>query len=52
MHIRATARTGATIDDVREALLHVAIYAGVPTANTAFRVAKQVYADMANGDTE
>ena len=30
MHIRATERTGATEADVREALLHVAIYAGVP----------------------
>jgi 4-carboxymuconolactone decarboxylase len=47
MHIRATARTGASEADVREALLHVAIYAGVPTANTAFRVAKQVFAEMA-----
>jgi 4-carboxymuconolactone decarboxylase len=46
MHIRATARTGATIGDVREALLHVAIYAGVPTANSAFRIAKQVFAEM------
>jgi 4-carboxymuconolactone decarboxylase len=46
MHIRATARTGATVADVREALLHVAVYAGVPTANTAFRVAKQVFAEM------
>jgi 4-carboxymuconolactone decarboxylase len=52
MHIRATARTGATEADVREALLHVAIYAGVPTANTAFRVAKQVFADMAAGKPE
>src|SRR5689334_7692603 len=33
MHLRATARTGATEADVREALLHVAIYAGVPAAN-------------------
>jgi 4-carboxymuconolactone decarboxylase len=46
MHIRATARTGATEADVREALMHVAIYAGVPTANSAFRIAKQVYAEM------
>jgi 4-carboxymuconolactone decarboxylase len=46
MHIRATARTGATEADIREALLHVAIYAGVPTANTAFRIAKQVFAEM------
>jgi 4-carboxymuconolactone decarboxylase len=52
MHIRATARTGATEADVREALLHVAIYAGVPTANTAFRIAKQVFADMAAGKAE
>jgi len=46
MHIRATARTGATEADVREALMHVAIYAGVPTANAAFRVAKQVYTEL------
>ena len=46
MHIRATSRTGATEADIREALLHVAIYAGVPAANTAFKVAKQVFADM------
>ena len=46
MHIRATARTGATRDDIREALLHVAIYAGVPTANSAIKVAKQVFAEM------
>jgi 4-carboxymuconolactone decarboxylase len=46
MHIRATARTGATEEDIREALLHVAIYAGVPNANTAFRIAKEVFAEM------
>jgi 4-carboxymuconolactone decarboxylase len=49
MHVRATARTGASEADIREALLHVAIYAGVPTANTAFKVAKQVVADMQQG---
>jgi len=52
MHIRATARTGATEDDIREALLHVAIYAGVPSANAAFKVAKQVFADMDAGKPE
>ena len=51
MHVRATVNTGASREDIREALLHVAIYAGVPTANTAFRVAKQVFAEMA-ADTE
>jgi 4-carboxymuconolactone decarboxylase len=41
MHARATANTGATASDIREALLHVAIYAGVPAANRAFRIAKR-----------
>ncbi|RYE84080.1 MAG: 4-carboxymuconolactone decarboxylase [Hyphomicrobiales bacterium] len=41
MHIRATANTGATAEDIKEALLHVAVYAGVPAANRAFKVAKQ-----------
>jgi 4-carboxymuconolactone decarboxylase len=40
MHVRATANTGATPDDIKEALLHVAVYAGVPAANRAFRIAK------------
>jgi len=52
MHVRATARTGASEADIREALLHVAIYAGVPTANTAFKVAKQVVADMQQGKSK
>lgn len=46
MHVRATARTGATMDDIREALLHVAIYAGVPAANQAIKVAREALAGM------
>ena len=46
MHIRATANTGASPDDVIEALLHVAIYAGVPKANRAIRIARGTYAEM------
>lgn len=46
MHIRATARTGATKEDVIQAFLHVAIYAGVPKANHAIKLAKQTYAEM------
>lgn len=46
MHIRATARTGATKQDVMEAFQHVAIYAGVPRANHALKLAKQTYAEM------
>ncbi|CAN7474041.1 4-carboxymuconolactone decarboxylase [Agrobacterium tumefaciens] len=46
MHVRATANTGATEADIREALLHVAIYAGVPAANHAFKIAKLALASM------
>jgi 4-carboxymuconolactone decarboxylase len=46
MHIRATANTGASRDDVLEALLHVAIYAGVPRANHAIKIAKETFAEM------
>lgn len=46
MHIRATARTGASETDVMQAFLHVAIYAGVPKANHAIKLAKQTFAEM------
>jgi 4-carboxymuconolactone decarboxylase len=46
MHIRATANTGASPQDVMQAFLHVAVYAGVPKANRAIKLAKQTYAEM------
>ena len=46
MHIRATANTGATKEDVTQAFMHVAVYAGVPKANHAFKLAKATYAEM------
>jgi 4-carboxymuconolactone decarboxylase len=46
MHIRATANTGASPADVMEALLHVAVYAGVPRANHAIKIARQTYEEM------
>ena len=49
MQVRATANTGASRDDVCEALLHVAIYAGVPAANHAIKIVKQVFAEMDAG---
>lgn len=45
MHIRAARNTGATRDEIKEALFHVAIYAGVPAANRAYGLAKGVYQD-------
>lgn len=47
MHVRTTARTGASADDIMEVLLHVAIYAGVPRANHAIKIAKETLAAMA-----
>lgn len=41
MHVRATVNTGASPDDIKEALMHVAVYAGVPAANRAFRIARE-----------
>ncbi|NVP55329.1 4-carboxymuconolactone decarboxylase [Mycoplana rhizolycopersici] len=53
MHVRATANTGATEEDIREALMHVAIYAGVPAANHAFKIAKLALAELrANNSQE
>lgn len=46
MHIEATARTGASKDDIIQAFLHVAIYAGVPKANHAIKLAKRTFAEM------
>lgn len=40
LHLRAMKRTGATQADLTEVLLHVAVYAGVPAANAAMRLAK------------
>lgn len=45
MHLRATRNTGVTPDQIREVLFQVALYAGLPTANTAFGLAKQVLAE-------
>lgn len=46
MHVRASVNTGCSREDITEALMHVAIYAGVPAANSAFRIAKKVFDDM------
>ena len=45
MHVRACRRTGASRGDVMEAFQHVAIYAGVPRANHAIKLAKAVWAE-------
>jgi 3-oxoadipate enol-lactonase/4-carboxymuconolactone decarboxylase len=43
MHISATKNTGATENDVKEVLLHTGVYAGVPAANSAIKIAKEIF---------
>ena len=50
MHIAATERTGVTAEELKEVLLQVAIYAGVPSANAAFALAKRVLGGGAPGE--
>ncbi len=44
LHLRASRNTGATPREIAEVLLHVAVYAGVPAANSAFALAKAALA--------
>ncbi len=46
LHVRASRNTGVTRDEVKEVLMQVAVYAGVPAANTAFHHAAAVYREM------
>ncbi len=46
LHIRATANTGVTRDEIKEILMQVAVYAGVPAGNSAFHHAQEVLAEM------
>jgi 4-carboxymuconolactone decarboxylase len=50
LHLRACANTGATKEDILEVMLHVAIYAGVPRANSAIRIAREVFAEIETRD--
>jgi 4-carboxymuconolactone decarboxylase len=55
LHLRASRNTGATLEEIREVLLHVAVYAGVPAANSAIALAKSVLtpdAGEARGDDD
>ncbi len=42
MHLRAALRNGVTPDELKEVLMHVGVYAGLPAANSAFAVAARV----------
>lgn len=46
MHVRAALRNGLTREEIKEVLLQAAIYCSVPSANSAFRVAQQVFTEV------
>jgi 3-oxoadipate enol-lactonase/4-carboxymuconolactone decarboxylase len=46
MHVRAARTNGLSVDEIKELILQSAIYCGVPAANTAFRIAQQVLAEL------
>ena len=50
MHLRAARRNGVTVEEIGETLLQSAIYCGVPDANTAFRIAREVFAGGRDDD--
>jgi 4-carboxymuconolactone decarboxylase len=49
MHVRAARRNGLSPDEIGEVLLHTAVYAGVPAANAAFKVAQDALGDDVQG---
>ncbi len=46
LHLRGALRNGCTREEIREALLHLAIYAGIPAGVEGFRLARQVLAEV------
>jgi 4-carboxymuconolactone decarboxylase len=51
LHVRAAVRNGLSADEIGEVLLHTAVYAGIPAANTAFAVAQRVLDELAAADS-
>ena len=51
LHVRAALRNGLTPDEIKEVLLHSAIYCGVPAANSAFAIAQEVLTETDNKST-
>lgn len=43
LHLKSTVNSGASLEDIREVLMHVAVYAGIPAANTAFKMVKALF---------
>lgn len=46
IHVRGAITNGVTVTEIREILLHAAVYCGVPAAVDAFRTAREVLSEM------
>jgi 4-carboxymuconolactone decarboxylase len=46
LHVRAAFNNGVTREEIKEVLLQTAVYCGIPAANSAFRLADEVFARM------
>ena len=51
VHLRGALRNGVTPDELREVLLHTAVYAGVPAASSAVAIAKKILAEVPRDGT-
>jgi 3-oxoadipate enol-lactonase/4-carboxymuconolactone decarboxylase len=50
LHVRAARNNGVSRDEIKETLMHAAIYCGVPAGVSAFRIASEVFAEQDAGD--
>jgi 4-carboxymuconolactone decarboxylase len=46
LHLRGALNNGATRDQIKELLLHAAVYCGIPAANSAFRAAEEIFTEQ------
>ncbi len=49
LHLRGAANNGVTREEIREVLMHCAIYCGVPAANSAFHLARALFDEIDAG---
>jgi 4-carboxymuconolactone decarboxylase len=49
LHVRAAFNNGLTREEIKEVLLHAAVYCGVPAANHGFKLAEEVFAELKRG---
>ncbi|MBC7638532.1 MAG: 4-carboxymuconolactone decarboxylase [Rhodoferax sp.] len=51
LHVRAAVTNGVTHDEIGEVMVHTAVYAGVPVANSALAVAQQVLDELTDEES-